>query len=169
MDVRKLLHMKEGVGQNSYANNSSVQSNVTAYAKSSIEENIKEGYHALGPKCFMMADTGCSSGPNTLSVVSEAINVIDEACRSLQCKVPEFGVFLNDLPGNDFNTLFKFLPSFYKWVAEEKGSNFGPCFVSGTPRSFHERVFPCNFLHFVFSGYALHWLSQVDSTTGTQI
>ncbi|KAJ8442007.1 hypothetical protein Cgig2_020152 [Carnegiea gigantea] len=129
MEVQNLLHMKEGVGQDSYADNSHIQKSVTAHAMSVLEESIKEVYHALKPKCFMMADMGCSSGPNALFAVSKIINAIDEACRSLNCRAPEFGVFLNDLSGNDFNTLFNFVQGFYKWVEEEKGRDFGPCFV----------------------------------------
>jgi len=133
-------------------------------AKLVLEESIKEVYHTLRPKCLMMTDMGCSSGPNSLLVVSEVLNIIDKTCRSLNHQPPQFGVFLNDLPGSDFNTLFNFLPSFQQWVEEEKGNNFGPCFVYGTPGSFYGRIFPNHFLHFVHSCYALHWLSQVNST-----
>ncbi|KAJ8442006.1 hypothetical protein Cgig2_020151 [Carnegiea gigantea] len=152
MDVQKLLLMKGGIGQDSYADNSLIQKSVIAQAKSVLEESTKEVYHALKPKCFMMADMGCSSGPNALFAASEIINAIDEACRSLNCRAPEFGVFLNDLSGNDFNTLFNFVQGFYRRVEEEKGRDFGPCFVSGTPRSFYGRVFPSCFLHFVPEG-----------------
>ncbi|KAK9286471.1 hypothetical protein L1049_014868 [Liquidambar formosana] len=35
-------------------------------------------------------------------------------------------IFLNDLPGNDFNTIFGSLPSFYEKVKKEKGVESGP-------------------------------------------
>lgn len=99
---------------------------------------------------------GCSSGPNALLVISDIINIIDDTCRTLNRPVPELGVFLNDLLGNDFNTLFNSLPSLNRRKKPERG-----CFVSGTPGSFYGRVFPAQFLHFVHSSYSIHWLSQV--------
>ncbi|GAB2267317.1 hypothetical protein Dimus_002302 [Dionaea muscipula] len=74
---------------------------------------------------------------------------------------PDLKVFLNDLPGNDFNTIFRSLPSFFRDLEEEKGRNLGACFISGTPGSFHGRLFPKNFLHFVHSSCSIHWLSEV--------
>ncbi|XP_074314756.1 putative methyltransferase TCM_000168 [Silene latifolia] len=112
----------------------------------------------------MMADMGCSSGPNSLLVVSKINDVIDEASRSINRQCPQFGVFLNDLPGNDFNALFNLLPAFKQDLEEDKGSSFGPCFVSGIPKSFYRRVFPDKFLHFVHSSYSVHWLSQVNKS-----
>ncbi|XP_015868448.3 S-adenosyl-L-methionine:benzoic acid/salicylic acid carboxyl methyltransferase 1 isoform X2 [Ziziphus jujuba] len=72
-------------------------------------------------------------------------------------------VFLNDLPGNDFNTLFKS----YKKLEEEKGGQdqgFGKCFISTVPGSFYGRLFPSNSLHFVHSSYSLMWLSKVPKS-----
>ncbi|XP_074313357.1 putative jasmonic acid carboxyl methyltransferase 2 [Silene latifolia] len=161
MEVEKVLHMKKGVGDNSYAKNSSLQRTIMTQARPIIEESIREVYDNLRPKCLMMADMGCSSGPNALLVVSRIIDIIDDASRSLNRQCPQFGVFLNDLPGNDFNALFNLLPSFNQALEEAKGSSFGPCLISGIPKSFYGRVFPDNFLHFVHSSYSVHWLSQV--------
>ncbi|KAJ8442003.1 hypothetical protein Cgig2_020148 [Carnegiea gigantea] len=99
---------------------------VTIKTKLVLEESIKEVYHALRPKCLMMTDMGCSSGPNALFVVAEVFSVVDKFCRSLNLEPPQFGVFLNDLPGNDFNTLFNFLASFHEWgiIKEEKLGKF---------------------------------------------
>ncbi|KAL2939210.1 Salicylate carboxymethyltransferase [Bienertia sinuspersici] len=130
-------------------------------ARPILQESIRELYHSLLPECFMMADFGCSSGPNSLLVVSEIIEIIEQERRNLSQKTPKFGVFLNDLPGNDFNAIFNLLPSFYHNLEEGKESDFGPCFISGIPKSFYGRVFPDQFLHFVHSSYSVHWLSQV--------
>ncbi|XP_074313363.1 S-adenosyl-L-methionine:benzoic acid/salicylic acid carboxyl methyltransferase 3-like [Silene latifolia] len=161
MEIEKVLHMNKGVDDTSYATNSLIQRTVTTQAGPIIEESIKEVYTTLRPECFMMADMGCSSGPNAFLLVSRIIDIIDEASWGINRQCPQFGVFLNDLPGNDFNGLFNQLSSFEKDLEEGKGRSFGPCFVSGVAKSFYGRVFPDKFLHFVHSSYSLHWLSQV--------
>ncbi|KAJ8450913.1 hypothetical protein Cgig2_032538 [Carnegiea gigantea] len=134
-----------------------IQSRTTiAKARSVLEESLRELCQALLPECLMVADMGCSSGTNAVLVISEIIDVVDNTCQSLNQRAPELGVFLNDLPGNDFNTLFNSLPKIYRRMEEERG-----CFVSGTPGSFYGRLFPAQFLHFVHASYSVHWLSQV--------
>ncbi|GMN37323.1 hypothetical protein TIFTF001_006724 [Ficus carica] len=87
--------------------------------------------------------------PNTLAVVSDILDTIDATCRCLNKKPSVFQVFLNDLPGNDFNTIFQSLPSFYERLEIEKGSKFGPCFITGMPGSFCGRLYPTNFIHII--------------------
>ncbi|XP_074313376.1 putative jasmonic acid carboxyl methyltransferase 2 [Silene latifolia] len=161
MEVEKVFHMKKGVDHTSYVKNSLLQRTVITRAGPIIDERIREVYITLRPECLMMADMGCSSGPNAFQVVSRIINATDEASRSINRQCPQFGVFLNDLPGNDFNAMFKLLPNLNQDLQEAKGSSCGPCFVSGIPKSFYGRVFPDKFLHFVHSSYSVHWLSQV--------
>ncbi|KAG6603956.1 Salicylate carboxymethyltransferase, partial [Cucurbita argyrosperma subsp. sororia] len=63
---------------------------------------------------------------------------------------------------NDFNSLFKSLPSFHQNLKTHIGNHdLGPCFFTGVPGSFYNRLFPRATLHFVHSSYSLHWLSQV--------
>lgn len=127
-----------------------------------LEESIVELYCAMLPDCLKIADLGCSAGPNTFLVVSEIIDTIEETCQRLNHTSPPcLQAFLNDLPGNDFNTIFKSLPSFCKRLEREKGNKFGQCFVSGAPGSFYGRLFPPNSLHFVHSSYAIMWISKV--------
>ncbi|GMH16262.1 hypothetical protein Nepgr_018103 [Nepenthes gracilis] len=162
--VAEVLHMTGGVGKTSYANNSRLQQSVLIKARPSLEENLRGLYASLLPKCVMMADLGCSSGPNALMVLSEIIAVTRKTYRNMNSSMPELKVFWNDLPGNDFNTLFRSLPSFYRGLeAEDSGirSSSGKCFVSGIPGSFYGRLFPSNFLHFAHSSYSINWLSQV--------
>ncbi|KAH6767580.1 hypothetical protein C2S52_018563 [Perilla frutescens var. hirtella] len=109
------------------------------------------------PSCFKMADLGCSSGPNILSIISYIIHTIEEMCIEKKCShLPEYEVFLNDLPENDFNNLFKMLPSFYPDKECLRRS-----FISGLPGSFYGRLIPSKSLNFVYSSFSLHWLSQV--------
>ena len=83
-----------------------------------------------------IADLGCSSGPNTLTVISEIIDVIYSKCSNLGCPTPELRICLNDLYSNDFNDVFGSLPAFYNKLKEEKGTDFGQCFITGVPGSF---------------------------------
>ncbi|MFS7915580.1 putative theobromine synthase [Helianthus anomalus] len=147
MALVDILHMNSGSGDSSYANNSLF----TGMANKDI----------LSDHCFMVADLGCSSGMNTLSLASNIIDIVHEVCQENNRKTPQFQVYLNDLFGNDFNNVFKLLPNFYKTLRKCKGEQIGPCFVSVVPGSFYGRLFPEESLHLIHSSYSVHWLSQV--------
>ncbi|XVE94664.1 hypothetical protein REPUB_Repub02eG0028200 [Reevesia pubescens] len=161
MEVMQVLHMNKGNGETSYAKNSTVQSKIISVGKPIIEEAVLEITYNNVIESMGIADLGCSSGPNTLSVISEIMDMVQATSLHLGRPVPEFRVFLNDLYSNDFNDIFMSLPTFYNRLKEEKGIGFGSCFVSGVPGSFYGRLFPRNSLHFVHSSSSLHWLSQV--------
>jgi jasmonate O-methyltransferase len=83
--------------------------------------------------CWKVADLGCSSGPNTLMVLSNIMNIINKITLKLNHVItPTFQIYLNDLFENDFNTIFKLLPDFYQQIKEE---NVGECFINATPRN----------------------------------
>nr|GMD85495.1 salicylate carboxymethyltransferase-like [Ipomoea batatas] len=113
------------------------------------------------PKTISIADLGCSSGPNTFLAVSDLVKAVDTARKKLRQNSPEFHIYLNDLPSNDFNTIFQSLQKHQEEIKRELGDGSGPCFFNGVPGSFYERLFPTDSLHFVHSSYSLHWLSQV--------
>uniref|UniRef100_A0A453GJA4 Jasmonate O-methyltransferase n=1 Tax=Aegilops tauschii subsp. strangulata TaxID=200361 RepID=A0A453GJA4_AEGTS len=103
---------------------------------------------------IVIADLGCSSGPNALALVSTAINAIHNHCLQLQQPPPEIFVLLNDLPDTDFNTVVKSL------VTLRQSKN--PVVVTGVaPGSFYERLFTSNSLHVVCASNSLQWLSKV--------
>ncbi|KAG4941312.1 hypothetical protein JHK87_045183 [Glycine soja] len=133
MKVAQVLHMNGGVGHASYANNSLVQQKVICLTKPIREEAITSLYCNTVPRSLAVADLGCSSGPNTLLVVSEFIKIVEKLCRELNHKSPEYKVFLNDLPGNDFNNIFKSLDSFKEKLCDEMESRIGPCYFYGVP------------------------------------
>ncbi|XP_057456029.1 S-adenosyl-L-methionine:benzoic acid/salicylic acid carboxyl methyltransferase 3-like [Lotus japonicus] len=139
-----------------------IQQKVISLTKPIREEAVTSLYRSTFPRSLAIADMGCSSGPKTLFVVSETIKVVEMLCQELNLKSPEYKVFLNDLPGNDFNNIFKSLDNFKEKLSDEvKSRIIGPCYFYGVPGSFYGRVFPNQSLHFVHSSYSLHWLSKV--------
>ncbi|KAF7810925.1 7-methylxanthosine synthase 1-like [Senna tora] len=163
MATEEVLHMNGGVGETSYANNSLFTRKVFMKVMPILKENITKVYTNINvPKnCLKVGDLGCSSGSNTFFAASEIMGMVDEVCLRLKMKTPEFHIFLNDLPSNDFNSNFKSLPDFHKKLHQQKGHNFGPCFIVGVPGSFYRRLFPENSIDFFHSTYSAHWLSQV--------
>ncbi|XP_024035474.1 probable jasmonic acid carboxyl methyltransferase 2 [Citrus sinensis] len=113
MEVQQVLCMNGGRGDTSYANNSKIQKRAMLTAKPILQDSIKKLYCNRLPECLKIADLGCSSGPNTLSLLWEIIDTIDGTCKRLNREAPMYQVFLNDLPGNDFNTIFKSLPGYF--------------------------------------------------------
>ncbi|KAL1823563.1 hypothetical protein ACET3Z_010341 [Daucus carota] len=130
-----------------------------------LEDTIKNfGTHGFA-ECFKLADLGCSSGPNSFLFITTIVNIVHAVCQKKNLKMPdEFQVFLNDLPNNDFNALFKMTPSFSSVLESEKGlEKIVNCFISGVAGSFYTRLFPSKSLHFVHSSTSVHWLSQVPA------
>ncbi|KAL6212888.1 hypothetical protein ACLB2K_018103 [Fragaria x ananassa] len=185
MEVVQILHMNKGNGEASYAQNSKVQNKILTIAKPIIEEALLKllgSNNDTALDSMGIADLGCSSGPNTLLLISEIMDVIRAKLSSgllhPSSSSMEFRVFLNDLFRNDFNTVFMSLPAFHSKLKEDDrykrvfGANPN-LFISAVPGSFYGRLFPRNSLHFVHSSSSLHWLSQVppslDSTAGTAL
>ncbi|GJV78442.1 salicylate carboxymethyltransferase-like protein [Tanacetum coccineum] len=111
-----------------------------------------------------MADLGCSSGPNTLLVGSMVIDAVAKTSLEMGLLAPEVQINLNDLPTNDFNTIFSALHDFQENTTTEEiidDHHLSTCYFSGVPGSFFSRLFPANTLHFVHSSYSLQWLSQL--------
>ncbi|KAG1347053.1 salicylate carboxymethyltransferase [Cocos nucifera] len=162
MDVETLLHMKGGLGETSYARNSSIQKKFTDGVKHVVIDAAIDAYLSETPRCFRMADLGCSSGANALSLIGDIVNAIDERCNEKTRQVPQFMVFLNDLPGNDFNSVFISFSDFGSRLKNiRRRDEFHSVFMAAVPGSFYGRLFPSNSLHFIHSCHSLHWLSQV--------
>ncbi|KAL2478917.1 S-adenosyl-L-methionine-dependent methyltransferase superfamily protein [Forsythia ovata] len=146
--------MTGGDGLGSYSRNSDYQRSIIDAAKLHIQravaENLQpENFTTL--ETFSIADLGCSVGPNTFFAVQNILDSVKLKYKTHEpnTKIPEFHVFFNDHSLNDFNTLFKCLPSNREYYA------------SGVPGSFYSRLFLRASVHFVHSSYSLQWLSQV--------
>ncbi|KAK1373615.1 Salicylate/benzoate carboxyl methyltransferase [Heracleum sosnowskyi] len=163
MDLLNVLHMNAGNGEGSYANSSTVQKYVILKSEKVLQDTIKNFGTNGFPECFKLADLGCSNGPNTFLFLANALEYVQKACQKKNLKAPdEFQAFLNDLPNNDFNSVFKLAPPFYSKLENEKDLQKSfKCFIYGVPGSFYTRLFPSKSLHFVHSSYSVHWLSQV--------
>ncbi|RZB60921.1 Salicylate carboxymethyltransferase isoform B [Glycine soja] len=138
-----------------------LQQKLICLTKPLREEAIKSLYCGTLPRRLAMADLGCSSGQHALIVVSDFIKTVEKLCLELNHKSPEYKVFFNDLPGNDFNNIFKSLDSFKQKLCEEMESGIGPCYFFGAPGSFYGRIFSNQSVHFIHSSYSLQWLSKV--------
>ncbi|KAE8664250.1 homeobox-leucine zipper protein HAT5-like [Hibiscus syriacus] len=124
-------------------------------------EMIQKVYYELKPRSIGIADLGCSSGPNSLSIIKDMVLAVEGTSHKIFHPMPEFRVYLNDLPTNDFNSVFKSLPDFYRDLKKYKNQEGPAIFIGAYPGSFYGRLFPCNCLHFIYSSYSLHWLSKV--------
>lgn len=163
MNIEQDFYMSKGEGESSYARNSRRPTIVISETRPVIEKAVKEVHAALLPQTMVVADLGCSTGPNTLVFVSSVINAIADHCAKRgQEDYMEIQFFLNDLPGNDFNQLFRSLEQFKRSAAmDRKGSTLPPYYVSGLPNSYYIRLFPRQSVHLFHSSYCLHWRSQV--------
>ncbi|TVU48974.1 hypothetical protein EJB05_00263, partial [Eragrostis curvula] len=137
-------------GEMSYANNSSFQRAIASVTKKARQDMAAALYRSRGrPASMAIADLGCATGPNALLMVTDAVEAVLAECG----EPPELLVFLNDLPGNDFNAVFSLLP-------KSPLAASGCCFVSACPGSFYGRVFPEASLDYAVSSCSLHFLSK---------
>ncbi|CAN1308472.1 Salicylate carboxymethyltransferase [Linum perenne] len=152
MKVDEVLHMNSGRGETSYATNSLLQQKVISMTRPITEDAITKLVSTFPngeTATLAIAELGCASGPNTFLAVSDLI----KAVLKLTAPPREFHVLLNDLPSNDFNTIFTSL--------HHDDQDQLLMLFNGVPGSFYGRLFPAESLHFAHSSYSLHWLSRV--------
>ncbi|EAZ00692.1 hypothetical protein OsI_22713 [Oryza sativa Indica Group] len=121
-------------------------------------EGVFASLSSPAPAKIVIADLGCSSGPNTLLVVSGVISMIS---TSGYPEKTELQFFLNDLPGNDFNYVFRSLQQLKQLADRKEGLLEPPYYIAGLPGSFYTRLFPCQSVHLFHCSYALMWRSKV--------
>ncbi|KAK6929448.1 SAM dependent carboxyl methyltransferase [Dillenia turbinata] len=157
MDVNEVLCMNGGEGDNSYAQNSIFSQKVTRKWKPLLENAVRAVVlkNSHSHSLLNIADLGCASGPNTFAVISTVVDTVKNTCQELNCATPDLQIYLNDLVGNDFNSLFKGLSRI-----QFQNENMS-CFFMGAPGSFYGLLFPRNSMHSLHSCYCVHWLSEV--------
>ncbi len=103
---------------------------------------------------IVIADYGSSEGRNSLVPVATAIGVLRGRDASR-----EISVVHTDLPGNDFNALFRLLDG-----DPESYARLDPrVFASAVGRSFYEQLLPTASVTLGWSGWAVQWLSRTPA------
>ncbi len=113
-------------------------------------ENLSDSSLSMG---FTLSDMGCADAGTSLSMVSKAIEAVNQRSPGLP-----ISIVYTDQPRNDFNALITNvygLGPFETYLDERE--NIFPL-VSGT--SFYRQIVPANTLNIGFSATAMHWLSQ---------
>ncbi|XBI09056.1 hypothetical protein VPH35_136693 [Triticum aestivum] len=154
------VRMVTGNGENSYAANSRLQERAILETRPVLHKAIEELCTSLSARrsTMVVADLGCSSGPNTLRVVCEVIGAVQFYTRKSEeeRRAVEVQFFLNDLPGNDFNLVFRSLEQ----LEDLGGNETQPYYVAGLPGSYYRKLFPSRSVHFFHSSYSLMWRSK---------
>ena len=141
MNTRENLVMRTG-----YNENCSPQ----LMAADTSTEYIHEAVSMLNPKdsssLFIIADFGSSHGRNSIHVIKMIIHYLKESKKIEDEK--QVLVVHNDLPSNDWTTLFDLLnkDNSYKNVANG--------------RSFFESCLPSNCVSIAYSSSSIHWLPR---------
>uniref|UniRef100_A0A0D6QUI2 Uncharacterized protein n=1 Tax=Araucaria cunninghamii TaxID=56994 RepID=A0A0D6QUI2_ARACU len=176
--LEKVLAMKGGNGDSSYAYNSAAQRKIVQTVKPILERLIYENTSLEllfgGGGVFRIADLGCGTGTNTLLVADTIVKALQCICtrnRNSTTEMPELQVYFSDLPSNDFNSLFRMLPPWRSGGGDadadkDTESHLKPLatksyFAAAVSGSHFGRLFPRKSLHFCHSSTSLHWLSRV--------
>ncbi|GMH05771.1 hypothetical protein Nepgr_007611 [Nepenthes gracilis] len=167
MKLERMLSMRGGKGEASYANNSQAQAQHARSMLHLLREALDGVQLELPEVPFVVVDLGCSCGGNTIYIVDVVIKHMIKRFEALGFEPPEFSAFFSDLPSNDFNTLFQLLPPLANYdggISMEEclaTDNHRPYFAAGVPGSFYRRLFPARSINVFYSAFSLHWLSQV--------
>jgi hypothetical protein len=108
---------------------------------------------AGGP--IVIADYGSSQGRNSLAPMRAAITALRARVGSQRPIL----VYHEDLPVNDFNTLFETLANDPQSYASDLPNVF-PCAIG---RSFYEQVLPPDHVHLGWCSYAAMWMSRIPA------
>jgi hypothetical protein len=106
----------------------------------------------VGEENIVIADYGCSQGLNSMKPMSVAIDALRR--RSGPSRPVE--IYHNDLPANDFGSLFQV-------IAEDAGSYtiaHDKVFPFAIGRSYFEPILPPGSVHAAWNSWTMQWLSK---------
>ncbi|CAF1552517.1 unnamed protein product [Adineta ricciae] len=128
-----------------YNSTSSVQLSVVLTSKSYIDEAIEN--LSLNNSLILIVDYGSAHGLNSSQAMNMIVNSLKE--KSKISENHSILVIHNDLPNNDWFSLFNIL-----------NSNSTSYFALGSGKSFYEQCFPSHSISIGYSSSSLHWLSK---------
>lgn len=146
---QKEFSMVKGDGEDSYSKNSGVQAAVNKLPMIALNDALEKVALPSNGGTVVVADLGSSSTPNSISNVAL---IVEKLGRRMPDDA-EFQAYFNDLPSNDFNTLFQLLSN------DNRKRNF---YSAGVPGSYFDRRFAKSSVHVFYSSNCLHWLSEVS-------
>jgi hypothetical protein len=138
-----------------YNQNSALQLNSVLQSFPYIQRAVLECHAATTTAdlstAFTIVDYGCSQGANSVVAIEEILSNL----RKKDSITPSFNalVVFNDLPTNDWTTLFKTVEKhFFK-------DDHIITLVAG--KSFYEQMMPSNSVHFAFTSTSINWISKI--------
>ena len=148
-------------GHGAYSHNSQVQAAGLSPGLPLVAHAAETVALAAGPEPIVIVDYGCSEGRNSLGPIATAI----KAMRARVDRQRAICVVHNDLPQNDFTTLFQTLASDPQSYLRENPAVF-PYAVG---RSFYEQVVPSESVTLGWTSWSVQWLSCVPAPIPDQL
>ena len=147
------LHAMEDKGY--YNDHSQLQHSTISYALPFLRRAASSIQLPDHHSPVVLADYGSSQGNNSLQPMTTAIAIM----RGRMIEHYPIAVIHNDLPNNDFSSLFQSVES--NQESYQRGSL--DVFSYATGRSFYDRLFPDNQVSLGWSAWAVQWLSAVPA------
>ena len=147
------LHAMEGTGY--YNDHSQIQHHTIPYAlpflRRAASSILLPDHHSP----VVIADYGSSQGNNSLQPMTAAITIM----RGRMIEHLPIAVIHNDLPNNDFSSLFQSVES--RLESYQRGTF--DVFSYAIGRSFYDRLFPDDQVSLGWSAWAVQWLSTLPA------
>eukprot|EP01063_Lacrimia_lanifica_P030291 TRINITY_DN479_c0_g2_i2.p1 TRINITY_DN479_c0_g2~~TRINITY_DN479_c0_g2_i2.p1 ORF type:complete len:365 (+),score=103.78 TRINITY_DN479_c0_g2_i2:52-1146(+) len=143
---------------NEYSNNQLAAHKLTYPALHAATARVLTLVPQAAPATLCISDMGCAGGGNAMALLREVQHAVDEAKARHGGGWDQLAtcVYLEDLPGNDWNVVGKVLAA---PEAKEffKANRIHPRMLA---QGFYEPLFPPASMHLALSYITLHWLSS---------
>ncbi|KAJ7386678.1 hypothetical protein OS493_006686 [Desmophyllum pertusum] len=143
-----------GSGAGYFTSKFSLSEESITYVTPGVIESIKSIPVKAG-KAFTIAEYGCADGGTSMPLMYACVKEL----KNLNGKELEVHINYEDMPENDYNSLFYFsqglLPGPSSYLTD-----FPNVFVSATGTNFYDQCFPSGSVNFGFSCMAAQWLSR---------